>query len=84
MDCAIAAGLLSAVAAAARVEVLRKVRREVEAQFAEWLESQRGASMSSDAIEEGQAVGSEGAEGAGGLPFPRAVIAATTSSAPAQ
>src|SRR5437588_3425496 len=42
------------------VKSLMYCQEEVEAQFAEWLESQRGASMSSDAIEEGQTGGSEG------------------------
>lgn len=60
------------------VKSLLYCQEEVEAQFAEWLESQRGASASpSAAVDEGSAVGGGSVEGAGGgLPFPRAVIAA--------
>jgi hypothetical protein len=67
------------------VKSLFYCQEEVEAQFAEWLESRRGA-----ATEEGDAAGGAGAAGEGGagggdgsveaeesrgLPFPRAVIA---------
>lgn len=71
------------------VKSLFYCQEEVEAQFAEWLESRRGA-----ATEEGDAAGEGGATGEGGagggdgsveaeesrgLPFPRAVIAAHLS-----
>ncbi|MDQ3916972.1 MAG: hypothetical protein M3348_00590 [Acidobacteriota bacterium] len=71
------------------VKSLFYCQEEVEAQFAEWLESRRGA-----ATEEGDAAGGAGAAGEGGagggdgsveaeesrgLPFPRAVIAAHLS-----
>jgi DNA repair exonuclease SbcCD ATPase subunit len=61
------------------VKSLMYCQEEVEAQFAEWLESQRGASSTPDVADEGRAVGSQSAEGLGGLPFPRAVIAAHLS-----
>jgi DNA repair exonuclease SbcCD ATPase subunit len=51
-------------------------QEEVEAQFAEWLESQRGAPTSSAVVDGSSAVGSGSIESAGGLPFPRAVIVA--------
>jgi hypothetical protein len=71
------------------VKSLFYCQEEVEAQFAEWLESRRGA-----ATEEGDAAGGAGVAGEGGagggdgsveaeesrgLPFPRAVIAAHLS-----
>jgi hypothetical protein len=59
------------------VKSLMYCQEEVEAQFAEWLESQRGASSPGVAREESRGVGSENVEAEGaGLPFPRAVIAA--------
>jgi hypothetical protein len=58
------------------VKSLMYCQEEVEAQFAEWLESQRGASSPPSGVDEGGAVESGSVEGAGGLPFPRAVIAA--------
>lgn len=75
------------------VKSLFYCQEEVEAQFAEWLESRRGASATAteedaaskegrDAAEEGRApAGREGpaAEESRGLPFPRAVIAAHLS-----
>ncbi|HST50586.1 MAG TPA: hypothetical protein VLJ61_01145 [Pyrinomonadaceae bacterium] len=58
------------------VKSLMYCQEEVEAQFAEWLESQRGAS-SPGVAGESHGVGSENVEAAGaGLPFPRTVIAA--------
>jgi hypothetical protein len=63
------------------VKSLMYCQEEVEAQFAEWLESQRGASAQKTdagvdatgaAIDEGDAEQDEGR----GLPFPRAVISA--------
>jgi hypothetical protein len=66
------------------VKSLMYCQEEVEAQFSEWLESQRGASMHASAgvVDASGAVGDEGAGGAdesSGLPFPRAVIAAHLS-----
>jgi hypothetical protein len=66
------------------VKSLMYCQEEVEAQFAEWLESQRGASPVAGSVDRGRAVGKGGGEvtdgGAGevggGLPFPREVIAA--------
>src|ERR1051326_803245 len=58
------------------VKSLMYCQEEVEAQFAEWLESQRGASSSPSGVDEGSAVEDGSVGGAGGLPFPRAVIAA--------
>jgi hypothetical protein len=65
------------------VKSLMYCQEEVEAQFAEWLESRRGASVVTT-VDEGRAVGEGGDEATddgvgevvGGLPFPRAVIAA--------
>ncbi|HZT59902.1 MAG TPA: hypothetical protein VFA21_14925 [Pyrinomonadaceae bacterium] len=57
------------------VKSLMYCQEEVEAQFAEWLESRRGASSPSG-VDEGGAVEKGSVESAGGLPFPRAVIAA--------
>ncbi|HYY96021.1 MAG TPA: hypothetical protein VE713_16060 [Pyrinomonadaceae bacterium] len=76
------------------VKSLFYCQEEVEAQFAEWLESRRGAATEegdaagrADAAGEGSAAGEAGAGGDGsleaeesrGLPFPRAVIAAHLS-----
>jgi len=63
------------------VKSLFYCQEEVEAQFAEWLESRRGASATEegDAATEGRAVaGDKGgaADDGRGLPFPRSVIAA--------
>jgi hypothetical protein len=60
------------------VKSLFYCQEEVEAQFAEWLESQRGAHP---AAEEDGAGGGEVAEdnGGGALPFPREIIAAHLS-----
>jgi len=65
------------------VKSLFYCQEEVEAQFAEWLESRRGAGAAAEeggaATEEGRAVAGhkdEAAEDSRGLPFPRAVIAA--------
>lgn len=58
------------------VKSLFYCQEEVEAQFAEWLESRRGAGATA---EEGGAVvddRGEAAEDSRGLPFPRAIIAA--------
>jgi hypothetical protein len=71
------------------VKSLFYCQEEVEAQFAEWLESRRGAATEEgDAADEGGAAGegravagdgSVEAEESRGLPFPRAVIAAHLS-----
>jgi len=60
------------------VKSLMYCQEEVEAQFAEWLESQRGASVAAGGPEaEGEEPGETAAREEGrGLPFPRAVIAA--------
>ena len=62
------------------VKTLFYCQEEVEAQFAEWLESQRGApAPSAGVVDESGAVEDEGGRGAdesAGLPFPRALIAA--------
>jgi len=61
------------------VKSLMYCQEEVEAQFAEWLESQRGAPTPSGVVDESVAVEGEGggdAGGSAGLPFPRALIAA--------
>ena len=59
------------------VKSLYYCQEEVEAQFAEWRESQTGAARQAD---EDQAASSSPADG-GGLPFPREVIAAHLSDA---
>ena len=62
------------------VKTLFYCQEEVEAQFAEWLESQTGAHAKDESA--GDAAGADAAaaekvdEGGRGLPFPRAVIAA--------
>lgn len=69
------------------VKSLMYCQEEVEAQFAEWMESQTGAHAKNEAGEEtarGDAEANAGAapasEGAGrGLPFPRAIISAHLS-----
>ncbi|MET0649596.1 MAG: hypothetical protein ABW208_23540 [Pyrinomonadaceae bacterium] len=59
------------------VKSLFYCQEEVEAQFAEWLESQTGASAAGSTTPEGGAAEVEPVdEGGRGLPFPRAVIAA--------
>jgi hypothetical protein len=62
------------------VKTLFYCQEEVEAQFAEWLESQTGAhaaaAETSPAVEGGAAGGAPAEDEARGLPFPRAVIAA--------
>jgi hypothetical protein len=65
------------------VKSLFYCQEEVEAQFAEWLESRRGAGATAAGeggavAEEGRAVGEgkDGADDGRALPFPRAVIAA--------
>lgn len=69
------------------VKTLFYCQEEVEAQFAEWLESQTGAHAAADAADAADVVKDAPAEGgaagataaaddARGLPFPRAVIAA--------
>src|SRR5215212_4753425 len=62
------------------VKSLFYCQEEVEAQFAEWVESQTGAHAPAgeSASAEGTAVEAADAEGRG-LPFPRAVIAAHLS-----
>ncbi|MCA1591438.1 MAG: hypothetical protein LC754_02035 [Acidobacteria bacterium] len=57
------------------VKTLFYCQEEVEAQFAEWLESQRGANVEGSA-EAGGAAAQEDETDARGLPFPRAVITA--------
>ena len=67
------------------VKSLMYCQEEVEAQFAEWVESQTGAHAKDAAVEEGAADTTAGAsatsdEGsARGLPFPRSVISAHLS-----
>ena len=67
------------------VKSLMYCQEEVEAQFAEWVESQTGARAKGETVEEGtdasnvEAAAASG-EGSGrGLPFPRAVISAHLS-----
>lgn len=57
------------------IKSLMYCQEEVEAQFAEWLETRRGASTATTEAGEGEKVAATNEEGRG-LPFPRAVIAA--------
>ncbi len=57
------------------VKSLFYCQEEVEAQYAEWLESQLGATPAATAAEETPAKAEPGAAGNGALPFPREVIA---------
>lgn len=57
------------------VKSLMYCQEEVEAQFAEWLESQRGANAATAGADTGDKSAATPDEGRG-LPFPRAVIAA--------
>ncbi|MGB8509253.1 MAG: hypothetical protein WCD76_12770, partial [Pyrinomonadaceae bacterium] len=56
------------------VKTLFYCQEEVEAQFAEWLDSQRGASAESSTDEERDDVAGEGEASSRSLPFPREVI----------
>ncbi|HVF57722.1 MAG TPA: hypothetical protein VM934_16335 [Pyrinomonadaceae bacterium] len=60
------------------VKSLMYCQEEVEAQFAEWLEGQRGAGAGTEGEGEGGDGGTAASEGddTRGLPFPRAVISA--------
>ena len=68
------------------VKSLLYCQEEVEAQYAEWVDAQRGASSSSTGAssdtsstapgEAGAASNGDGGDGSAGLPFPREVIAA--------
>ncbi|MBC7930419.1 MAG: hypothetical protein H7Z38_07590 [Rubrivivax sp.] len=57
------------------VKSLMYCQEEVEAQFAEWLETQRGASATATEAGDGEKDAAKADEGRG-LPFPRTVIAA--------
>lgn len=58
------------------VKSLMYCQEEVEAQFAEWLESQRGASTTTETSAAGAGEKDSTADEGRSLPFPRAVIAA--------
>jgi hypothetical protein len=58
------------------VKSLYYCQEEVEAQFAEWLASQLGASLDTGTAEEGSDASDADAQESKGLPFPRPVISA--------
>ena len=66
------------------VKSLFYCQEEVEAQYAEWLESQLGATSADASAEQPPAKETQGATGNGALPFPREVIAGHLAEARAR